>query len=705
MKVYGRGRAARVGTCLLAIFFLASFVSADINVWGWIVEKSRYLFDYLIDFLAKALSGALKPFFDIIQDSLFSNPTIYPLREGPSLTTTGELMKDFMLVLVPIYVFSILVTGLYMIFMSTSPSGRAQAKMIFDKLLVSMILVSMSPAVYQLLLFTSYTITRSVVSVITGEITTSSSLGEAFYSAMASTPWQAKIAYIFVWCWVLYSIIWALLVIWFRYICVKVLAFVFPFTLFLYLFDWTKHMGTKLLKFTLVWIYAPVIMAVWLAIGVSVVQATSSQEGFISTAGTPIFFIACMVMVGAAPLIMSGVMRWLGGIVSTVAMVIPGPYSIPLAGLGGIMQGKGVGAITSTGLKAGVSKMWGSPNKLYGRARGGRGGSVAGSGGPVGQGMRGDFGKGKESFKDLDKVGMGGKAAEKAGGAAGRAAGEAVKKGAKKAGGAAGKAAGEAGGKGIGAAIGSAVGSVVPGAGTAAGAKVGEKIGGQVGGQVGKQVGESAGAAVGEAAKKGMESAGKAAGKGGAAGARRAAGKLAGGAATAARGAAGSVARHALKPWGAASIMRDGLKAGYGAGKAGFESFAGSRAGQKIGGYMGGSWAGKAAGRTASLGGSIGRSIGQTASGAYRAAGRSSLMQSRGGQWAKDRLSPSGGGGAKASGGKTSGEKPQKAETPKDPVQQERDRMHLKEQLSSPDRRPQDPLRGTEQIMDGLDTD
>ncbi|MFH1834853.1 MAG: hypothetical protein ABH851_01550 [Methanobacteriota archaeon] len=512
--------SVRVLAAIIILWTCSTIVSA--SAYDWIIavpEFFGWLFTFFIDGIVSMLNAILSKFFDIMEVSLLSKPTLYPLMDGGNLTSSGLIFSEFMKILVPLFVFSVMVSGAYMVFMAHSPSGRAQAKMIFDKLLVALIIIPLSPALYEVLLETNQVLTVSVVQVIKLDIISGpGTLGDVFYSSVSNAPISAKIVFLFLYMSILSFAFLALMTMYMRYLIVLTMGFVFPFTLFLYLHDWTKAQGTRLLKFTLIWIYAPTIMAVWLAIGASTLASSSKTGSFVTAAGAPFFLIVSLAMVFAAPLVMSGIMKWLGGIVSAVGQLVPGWWGVAFAAVGGVMQGKSVGSITGVGLKIGVNRMWGGGKALLAKAKGSKGSSSAGlMGGGGGALAKAAEGPKPKTGEMGPSTSMGGKpkpdtskgGADKGGGAAGKA----VEEGAAKAGGKAGAAAGAAAGRAAGTAAGAplkALDAVAPGAGTAA-SKAVEEVSTQVGREVGRTVGEAVGRGIGKSLRAGMRTAGRAA--------------------------------------------------------------------------------------------------------------------------------------------------------------------------------------------------
>lgn len=704
MRKEGKNKERKLAVFLILLLLTIQVVQAGalIDYLAWIKYGISSLFNFLVDFLVRLLNELLRMFFDIMHDSLLAYPTLYPLKDPVSgaYTSTGIILRNFMIVLVPIYVFSVLMAGAYLVFMSHSPSGRAQAKMIFDKLLVSMIIVPLSPALYELLLKTNDVITRSVIHVITSGITQSSNIGEAFFNAISGMPVTAKIVFLLTWVWILWLALFALVTMWFRYLVCLAMGMMFPFTIFLYLHDWTKQLGTKLLRFNLIWIYAPTIMAVWLAMGVATVE-TAAERSLTSAGATPFFLMASLLMVSWAPLQMSGVLKWIGGILSAVGMLVPGYIGVAFATVGGLMQGKSPAAIASVGLKVGVGRMWGAAKKAFKSARqggpvsrmaGGKDAGVAPKG--VSDGMKGPtaqdgsaVGKGPKGGKVAEGAAKGADAAAKGAAkgveAGGKAAGKAIEAG--------GKAAGagiEAGGQGVGTGIGAAVGAAVFGYGAAVGAKVG--------GAVGKVAGKVAGKAVAMGAK----AAGKAVqyGAKGAAMGMRGAGK-----------AMKAVGKHAFKPHGALTALRDTAKW---AGKQAKKTKVGASIANKtkslkqgIGNSLTKGWEKSSIRKGASAGA---KKLRDSATGGKIAKARDAAWKARHPFRAKRGESRESAASAKAksSGGEQKGSKEKGADSEGDSMgKYQKDEMlhNLKEELSMPDSRPDDPWKGTAETLEGMD--
>lgn len=340
---------------VLALALIAAPAKAAIaDTLVYFLKELLKVYAFLNKLMIVIAGQIMKLYVDILEQSLLSNPDIYPLKDPSSgnLTTNGAIIAGFLKILAPVYFISLLMTGLYMIFMAESPSGRASAKNNLDKLLVSMILVAVAPGIYQILIEISKVTTNGVLSVVRTALAEDETIADAVYSSLMSAQPQTQLLMLPLFGIVIWILTIALLVMWFRYLIVLVFGLIFPILIFLYLFGFTKTFGAKMLRFALVWIFTPALSALWLAIAVFILSASAS-ESFTGGLVTPFLFATAMFMISIAPLVMSGLMEWLGGLVAMAGMMIPGGWGIALAALGGVMQGKDLGSIAGStiGLK------------------------------------------------------------------------------------------------------------------------------------------------------------------------------------------------------------------------------------------------------------------------------------------------------------------------------------------------------------------
>ena len=271
------------------------------------------------------------------------NPTVYcwPGETGCSVSAgIDKLLPYFVDILTPLYIAAILFTGLYYIVKSTNPRGRARAKSMLGKLLYSMVLVAMSPILYQSLLDISGMLTYAIYQDPTfgvanlDRLISASTGGELFgLCCMVLQVW--------------FIIIFALIMSIIRYFFVIAFASIFPILLFLYFFDLTRGWGRRYVKEALNWIFTPPVQMLWLGFSILALDSTGPvlsawwpaiwgtelMGALISLGMAEIGF--CMVAL--TPLIMNQLMNLVGGGIFALGVASNTPW---VAAMGGIMQGR-----------------------------------------------------------------------------------------------------------------------------------------------------------------------------------------------------------------------------------------------------------------------------------------------------------------------------------------------------------------------------
>ncbi|MCK4492039.1 MAG: hypothetical protein KAU03_05410, partial [Candidatus Altiarchaeales archaeon] len=135
---------------------LISLVSAwgDLGAEKLVAELEwRGLFTSTVhQLIISSLSGI----YTLIPEMIASNPVV-----GHSLIWNP--LTYFIKILEPLYVLTIILVGFYLILMSGSPSGRVRAKSLLPRLIVSMVLVTLSPYILRISLRASESLTRGVL--------------------------------------------------------------------------------------------------------------------------------------------------------------------------------------------------------------------------------------------------------------------------------------------------------------------------------------------------------------------------------------------------------------------------------------------------------------------------------------------------------------------------------------------------------------
>ncbi|GEM_PF-2342135 len=208
----------------------------------------------------------------------FPNNYHAAIVSNPSPNNPGvfQLLAHFISILEPFFILSILLTGFYILFMPTSPASRSKAKNILLRLLVSMVVVSLSIPILNLLLGLSTEMTESVFSLVSGEEIEKAlggAVGDLFWVyALTAVPHTdlglPYLTLLFAMAFIPY------IVIGLRYILITLFMVLFPLGVLFYALPWFKGIGKKMLEQLIVWIFLQVFIAliivVFIGIGITI---------------------------------------------------------------------------------------------------------------------------------------------------------------------------------------------------------------------------------------------------------------------------------------------------------------------------------------------------------------------------------------------------------------------------------------------------
>ncbi len=275
-----------------------------------------------VDNIMKTFKESLIPF--MYQKDLFQ---ANPMKNTPELIRSPQILAPlnlFIQVLQPFYAIAILITGIYLLFLSGSPTGRAKAKGSLIKLIIGLGIITLTLPIIELLLESSHYFTSLIMTIpdmptISSPISTDMFMAVkeffaryflriAFFDTSSALPFLAAMILL---------PIGVLLTLAIRYYMVLLLTILFPFTIFLYSFIATKRIGASLLRQMFVWIYIQVIdglilLATWTAY--SSVQYI--PEVLPETAGNVQAFIAIsgLLLLIAAPIIGLWIVNWISAL-------------------------------------------------------------------------------------------------------------------------------------------------------------------------------------------------------------------------------------------------------------------------------------------------------------------------------------------------------------------------------------------------------
>jgi len=257
--------------------------------------------------------------------SIYPNmPTL--ITANPPMWSIKHFMGFFINLIEPFYIVAIMLTGFYIIFVSQSPVNRAKAKKWFGKLIIGLVLISISPLLVEVLYFISSNLSKQIMNLADVELAlgsfkaASQGLWDMFkYLTMIHRYGGVEIFLIDT------VVMMALYLIMFmRYIMAGLLAVLLPAALFFYSWDLTRNVGKMMFEQLIIWIFMQMGWAVGLVIvSVAVVTLPSVAPSM------PIEFlyITSLLFMMAVPFMILGVMNWMGLSIFMFEVVQAAPLS------------------------------------------------------------------------------------------------------------------------------------------------------------------------------------------------------------------------------------------------------------------------------------------------------------------------------------------------------------------------------------------
>jgi hypothetical protein len=369
---------------------------------GWIEWLLCMIFNlvfsfvgYCVDFIALLLK------WEALSRPVFSDPIYVAL--------TGIILE----LIIPLIVLAIVYTAIKLIFVSASPGERAAAKGELHQLLIALLLMPFSPALYQILINISYALT---IILLGGTFSEYNLIINPLDSVYADVVGEGDNVPLFgtlvlmtfikncdmsLFCLYVCTCILALLavvMVFTRVVVVLVLSVLMPLTVFLYSFSFTKPVGRKFLKWSVAWAFVPPLMAVFMIIA-AVLLSSTSVESSSPDVGTGIglatAFLTLMIL---TPLILTGALEATGNALTGLGQMTGGAKGAAMTAAGQMMQAKSAEGLVMAGMQAGAQAMtaggkgaMGGIKKLIsggGSGGGGVGGAASAAGGAVKAGSK-----------------------------------------------------------------------------------------------------------------------------------------------------------------------------------------------------------------------------------------------------------------------------------------------------------------------------
>ncbi len=305
-KTAGRTMQTLTMAAVITVFVLSYTASAIIHpldeesMEAFFREKATENYGRLV---AEAIDSIKN-----INGLILDNPTLYQ-------QDAERIINYFISMLQPLYITIILVIGIYLMFFSGSPSGRAKAKSSLVLSIFAIGLITASPHILMLFFSISKSLTLLVLSL--APVDTEKPFTDAAEYLMQKGTYimthrgidysmgdeTGGIPILFA----TYSLFEGILILLkLRFYMVTVLAMILPFTITLYAFLPTRGIGRLLTEQTILWTLTQVAMAIVLitvAIGVQLTDSITSFTvteylkfimeiaGLIMLIITPLFFV------------------------------------------------------------------------------------------------------------------------------------------------------------------------------------------------------------------------------------------------------------------------------------------------------------------------------------------------------------------------------------------------------------------------------
>ena len=258
----------------MAAVFLAALLSCMAAAWfgetASMQEKVelefRATFILFINYLlygtlfGQTLDFGLLKVYESLQGLILINP---PLNYGPIYYTVRYLV----MILEPVYVTAVIATGIYLLFVSGSPSGRTRAKSLLPRLVLSMVAVTLSLNILQIIFSFSYEVSKSIIvnsGVNTAEIFTQT-LDDLVRLFTSSTLATFDGGYLFIML-ILLLVGGMFTVLTLRYVILLFFTLAFPLGIFLYTFGISRGVGRVILEQTILWTLIQIVVTIIIVI-------------------------------------------------------------------------------------------------------------------------------------------------------------------------------------------------------------------------------------------------------------------------------------------------------------------------------------------------------------------------------------------------------------------------------------------------------
>jgi hypothetical protein len=148
-----------------------------------------------------------------------------------------------------------------------------------------------------------------------------------------------------------------------RHFLTFLMAAIFPLTIFLYFFDLTREIGSKLMRYTVAAIFTQVVQAMILTVTIFSVNSASRLPGAFATLMSLFVAMGGFLLLVLAPLMTLGILKWVGGALGGLGAVVafmPGKEALGgiMTAAGGMAAGMGPGGMMAGGTVYSLGKAY-----------------------------------------------------------------------------------------------------------------------------------------------------------------------------------------------------------------------------------------------------------------------------------------------------------------------------------------------------------
>lgn len=209
------------------------------------------------------ISDKTDAFMEIFTKNLIVLILLEPPIDNPLVI---NLVRYSNSLIAPLYILSILFTGIYLLFISGSPKGRNMAKSSLIKLIFSLGIIMLTIPIIQTLLEISHTVSSLMLSIFKPDVNILKVAVNYFMSFFIFTTFfdfELGIIFFIISISLPFGVLFILSL---RYLMIILLTAFFPFAILLYSFIPTQKLGRAILFFTFLWIFLPLVQTAILSV-------------------------------------------------------------------------------------------------------------------------------------------------------------------------------------------------------------------------------------------------------------------------------------------------------------------------------------------------------------------------------------------------------------------------------------------------------